>query len=41
MLAQDSATELTISSRDNLQAAAPTNEAEIASSDKSDDGDIW
>ena len=41
MLAQDSATDLTISSRDNLQAAAPTNEAEIASSDKSDDGDIW
>ena len=41
ILPQDSAQSLSISSRDNLQAAAPTSEAEIASSESSDSGDIW
>lgn len=41
MVPQDSVTQLTISSRDNVTAAEPTPEATISTSTDSSDGDLW
>tara|TARA_Y100001937_G_scaffold122844_1_gene184694 strand:- start:3783 stop:4406 length:624 start_codon:yes stop_codon:yes gene_type:complete len=41
ILSQDSDVNLTISSRDNLNAAAPTSEAEITKESSGSEGDLW
>ena len=41
ILSQDSDVNLTISSRDNLNAAAPTSEAEITKESSDSEGDLW
>ena len=41
ILSQDSDVNLTISSRDNLSAAAPTSEAEITKESSDSEGDLW
>ena len=41
MVPQDSVTQLTVSSRDNVTAAEPTPEATISTSTDSSDGDLW
>tara|TARA_B100000963_G_scaffold355066_1_gene372628 strand:+ start:211 stop:834 length:624 start_codon:yes stop_codon:yes gene_type:complete len=41
ILSQDSDVNLTVSSRDNLNAAAPTSEAEITKESSGSEGDLW